>query len=159
MPRAPESRAGQRRTALSDADEVAEEARQVDEAGGKEGDDQHRMHRKTPKIGGRKESPDDSPKKIERDSGQESQTLFFAGFISCLRNAARFSGGREALMAPCLGLRRLAPVPQLQRLSGKALNAVFDINAGAVDGAIVDHPHTRGVALHDHIVRRTVPRG
>jgi hypothetical protein len=80
-----------RAVALSRADEVAEEARQVDEAGGNQGDDQHRIHRKTPKIGGRKETPDDSLAKIDRDSGPESQTLFYAGFISCLRKAARFS--------------------------------------------------------------------
>jgi hypothetical protein len=84
------------------ADDVAEQARQVDEASGNKGDDQHRIHRKTPKIGGRRQSPDDSREKIERDSGRESQGLFFAGFISCLRNAARFSG---AGCADCAALR------------------------------------------------------
>jgi hypothetical protein len=33
----------------------------------------------------------ESPAKHERDSGQESQSLFFAGFISRLRFPARFS--------------------------------------------------------------------
>jgi hypothetical protein len=41
------------------AAEVAEHARHVDQAGNDKGDDEHRVHRKTPRRAGAKESPGD----------------------------------------------------------------------------------------------------
>jgi hypothetical protein len=65
--------------------EMAEQANHVDRASGHQGDDQQLVHR------GLQESSKESRREHERDSGQESQSLFFGGFISRLRNPARFS--------------------------------------------------------------------
>jgi len=52
------SRGSPRDPALSrHAAEVAEHARHVDQAGNDKGDDEHRVHRKTPRRAGGKESP------------------------------------------------------------------------------------------------------
>jgi hypothetical protein len=65
--------------------EMAEQAKHVDRASSHQGDDQQLVHR------GLQESHKESPAKHGRDSGQESQSLFFGGFISRLRKPARFS--------------------------------------------------------------------
>jgi hypothetical protein len=44
-------------------------------------------------IAGSKKRQKESPAKHERDSGAESQSLFFAGFTSRLRIPARFPAG------------------------------------------------------------------
>jgi hypothetical protein len=65
--------------------QMSAQAGNVDHAGGEKGDDKHLVHR------GLRESLLESLAKHERDSGSESQRLFFPGFISRLQNAARFS--------------------------------------------------------------------
>jgi hypothetical protein len=67
------------------AAEVAEQTGHIDRAGGEKAGHQHLVHR------GLRGPPAESPAKHERDSAQESQNLFFGGFISRLRSPARFS--------------------------------------------------------------------
>jgi hypothetical protein len=63
-----------------DAGEVAQQTAHVDQAGREQGNAKDFVHR----------CLQESPAKHGRDSGPESQSLFFAGFISRLRNRVRF---------------------------------------------------------------------
>jgi hypothetical protein len=71
------------------ATEVTEQARHIDRARGQKDGHQHLVHR------GLRGPPVESLAKHGRDSDQESQNLFFGGFISHLRNPARFSGDED----------------------------------------------------------------
>jgi hypothetical protein len=75
------------------AAKVPEQASHIDRTSSQETSHQHLGH------SGLRKPPKESPAKHDRDSGQESQILFFQGFISPLRNPARFSEVRAAAMA------------------------------------------------------------
>ncbi len=74
--------------------QVAAQAGHVDRAGDENGDDKHLVHRRLQKS--LQESLEEARTKHELSPGRESQGLFFPGFISRLRMAARFSGPRAA---------------------------------------------------------------
>jgi hypothetical protein len=102
------------------AAEVTEQAGHIDRARGQKNGHQHLVHR------GLRGPPVESPAKHGRDSAQESQNLFFGGFISRLRNPARFSAKKV------IPERRFAP--------GKASLALFVSNELSVGNRVVERP-------------------
>src|ERR1700677_4268426 len=69
---------------------MTEQAGHIDRARGQKDGHQHLVHR------GLRGPPVESLAKHGRDSAKESQSLFFGGFISHLRNPARFSATPSA---------------------------------------------------------------
>ena len=121
------------------ASEVAEQAGHIDRARSHKGSHQHLVHR------GLQKPPEESPAKHGRDSAQESQNLFLSGFISRLRNPARFSGDEDwgRIGGACLCEERKPIGMATRRIKPKHLILFIAVLESVADEAAVITQHFR----------------